>query len=224
MKVLPVSYKAQRCVQGCYRFVLLSIIDSDNVCVYSFLGTSIVAYYDHRFSTIRHVNCLFQLTAPSNSRCSACKTYQDNVLCTSLNRLLKQSDNEKSVTEYNSHANFHYLNTPEKMESLKNLSKMVRIKDKETQALRCRLGKIVTANGVIVNDGVHQDLLNIVNLHGNQQPTNSNTFASIFWNQQFKAATLKDRRQMKWHPAMIRWCLYLHTNQVELILLYVTLV
>ena len=96
------------------------------------------------------------------------------------------------------------------MERLKNLSRMVRIKDKKIQALRCRLGKVVAANGVTVNDGVHQDLLNIMNLHGNQQPTNSNTFASIFWNQQFKAATLKDRRQMKWHPAMIRWCLYLH--------------
>ena len=62
----------------------------------------------------------------------------------------------------------------------------------------------------MVDDRVHQDLLNIMNWHNNKLPNESNTFASIFWNQQFKAATLNNRRQMRWHPAMIWWCFYLH--------------
>ena len=49
-----------------------------------------------------------------------------------------------------------------------------------------------------------------MNLHKEQHPTNAENFESIFWNQQLKAATLKSTRQMRWHPAMIRWCLYLH--------------
>ena len=32
----------------------------------------------------------------------------------------------------------------------------------------------------------------------------------FFWEQQLKAASLRDSRLMRWHPAMIRWCLYLH--------------
>ena len=31
----------------------------------------------------------------------------------------------------------------------------------------------------------------------------------IFWNNQKKAATLKDARQMGWDPIMVWWCLYL---------------
>ena len=31
----------------------------------------------------------------------------------------------------------------------------------------------------------------------------------IFWEQQEKAALVKNARSMKWHPLMIRWCLYL---------------
>ncbi len=31
----------------------------------------------------------------------------------------------------------------------------------------------------------------------------------MFWEQQLKAASCSDKRQMRWHPIMIRWCLYL---------------
>ena len=37
----------------------------------------------------------------------------------------------------------------------------------------------------------------------------SGTFARIFWDSQMKAATVKDARQMRWDPIMVRWCLYL---------------
>ena len=34
------------------------------------------------------------------------------------------------------------------------------------------------------------------------------SFQKIFWLQQLKASTC-DKRRMRWHPAMIKWCLYL---------------
>ena len=120
---------------------------------------------------------------------------RENVLRCSLSRLLKQKENENSITEASSHVNFHYLNTPEKTERLQNLSRLLRVKEREIKALRVRLVKVTTANGITVSEGIHQDLLQIMNLHNNQHSTESNSFASIFWNQQFKAATLKDRRQ-----------------------------
>ena len=36
-----------------------------------------------------------------------------------------------------------------------------------------------------------------------------NLFSRLFWEQQFEAAKLKDAHTMRWHPLMIRWCLYL---------------
>ena len=43
-----------------------------------------------------------------------------------------------------------------------------------------------------------------------QSVDSEENFSSIFWKQQLKAAKLKSARQMRWHPAMIHWCLYLH--------------
>ena len=38
----------------------------------------------------------------------------------------------------------------------------------------------------------------------------ANSFQRILWEQQAKAASLKDSQSMKWHSIMIRWSLYLH--------------
>ena len=35
------------------------------------------------------------------------------------------------------------------------------------------------------------------------------SFKRIFWDQQLKAANIKDRKQIRWHPAIIKWCLHL---------------
>ena len=35
-------------------------------------------------------------------------------------------------------------------------------------------------------------------------------FKSIFWQQQMKASLAKGKQGIRWHPAIIRWCLYLH--------------
>ena len=35
------------------------------------------------------------------------------------------------------------------------------------------------------------------------------TFAQLFWDEQFKAASLHNKRQVRWHPVIIKWCLNL---------------
>ena len=35
------------------------------------------------------------------------------------------------------------------------------------------------------------------------------SFRRLFWEEQLKAASQKDPRQMRWHPLIIRWCLNL---------------
>ena len=180
--------------------------------IFYFTGKKVVAYYDQRFATIRHMNCPFYLpkaVTMLSTRCSICTSYRENVLRNSLNRLLKQSDGNCRM-EADSHVNFRYLTTPEKVGRLQNLSRVVRSKERKIQELRTRLLKTTNSFGIRVNEEVHKDLVSIMNLRKEQHPTDAENFESIFWNQQFKAATLKSTRQMRWHPAMIRWCLYLH--------------
>ena len=35
-------------------------------------------------------------------------------------------------------------------------------------------------------------------------------FCKLFWEQQLKAKSVKGKQGMRWHPAIIRWCLYMH--------------
>ena len=140
-----------------------------------------VAYYDNRFSTIRHINCLFILPPmKSSNRFPPCKTYRNNVLCGALNRVLKQSGNERDVTETSSHANFRYLNTPEKIGRLKNLSKLVCSQEKHIQDLCNRLAKATEGNGVRVGGDVHNDLVNIINFHKGKHSSSDETFLVSF--------------------------------------------
>ena len=169
-----------------------------------------VAYYDQRHSTIRHVNCAWKLPeGTSGSRCEVCKQYR-NVIRSSLNRLLKQPQIRTESCEASSHTNYKRLTGPEKDQRMNNLHEVVRSKERQIQSLRKKVSDLIQEEGVKVDDGMHNDLLTIMKKHGPSNNDTSDKFRDIFWKQQLKAASLKDSRSMRWHPAIIRWCLYLH--------------
>ena len=66
---------------------------------------------------------------------------------------------------------------------------------------------MIEDSGVQVDTTTHNDLLAIMS---KKPGVEDNPFFSVFWQQQLKAFSLKSTKQMKWHPAMIRWALYLH--------------
>jgi len=62
-----------------------------------------------------------------------------------------------------------------------------------------------------MDDTTHHDLQHIVN-----ENTSSiagafpeHSFERLFWEQQQQSLQLKGARSMRWHPLMIKWCLYL---------------
>ena len=64
---------------------------------------------------------------------------------------------------------------------------------------------------VNINQELDQDVrLTIAeNDYNVTQEHTEGTFQRVIWEQQKKAASLKDSRSMKWHPLFIKWCLYL---------------
>ena len=61
-----------------------------------------------------------------------------------------------------------------------------------------------------VDEITHKELAQIMNANRDKLSTTEESFSSIFWQQQFKAASLSSSKGMRWHSAIIRWCLYLH--------------
>ena len=82
---------------------------------------------------------------------------------------------------------------------------------KEVDRLKKRIEEITAVQGVVLDETSQRDLLNIMrNNHANiHQQFPEGTFQRIFWDQQLQATKVGDLKQIRWHPAMIKWCLNL---------------
>ena len=65
--------------------------------------------------------------------------------------------------------------------------------------------------GEVLDKNMEIDLITI--MRDNAEKINTTyaegTFARLFWDEQFKAASLHNKRQVRWHPVIIKWCLNL---------------
>ena len=136
--------------------------------------------------------------------CSSCKAYKSSLRATYSRWCRKRSIASK-------YANDRYLNTPQKAKKLKAVEVKAYTAEKEVKKLQERIRRATETNGIDVNESLHQDLLYIMNDNNSdirkQFPKGS--FRRLFGEQQLQSAHLKDARQMRWHPTMVRWCLNL---------------
>jgi len=58
---------------------------------------------------------------------------------------------------------------------------------------------------------MNSDLLKIMDENTERVKSDfvENSFQRLFWEQQLKSTKVKDKRQMRWHPMIIKWCLHL---------------
>ena len=171
-----------------------------------------MAYYDYQNGIIRHIQCPLKIPPTSMSkRCDYCRDFRDNYLRKRLGRLLNQQECQlEARCDIHSHTNYRYLTTPEKIQRMHNMHDFVRLTKRKVSDLQGRLNRFIQLDGVKVDQLTHQGLLSILKKHQQKTDNSGDTFSSIFWQQQFKAAAVKDPKGVRWHPAVIRWCLYLH--------------
>ena len=110
-----------------------------------------------------------------------------------------------------SHTNYRHLSTPEKIIRMKRLHTNSRVSQQRIKRLTEKLAMRTELNGVIVDSDFQSDLSLITKdataVVMEKHPPGS--FERIFWEQQTKAHSMQNARSMKWHPLMIRWCIYL---------------
>lgn len=112
-----------------------------------------------------------------------------------------------------SHVNFRYLSTPQKMQRLKNLSQDRRNLKQKIWKLQSKLNKAYETSSVELDSETSQDLQAVMDEQDAsvQGKFPDDSFEAIFWKHQ-KESLLKQGKQKngnRWHPLMIRWCLYL---------------
>ena len=173
------------------------------------IGQKINAYFDSHYLTIRHTDCDWLIQDASKTRCSACSQYRDSYLRSKLRNLQNRTDEMiTSSCSASSHTNYRYLDTPEKLKRMKNLQALVTKQRKKLSDYEKRLERHMRVSGVRIQEDIHGDIAELLEKYKNAGDEES--FKSIFWNQQIKNLTLKDKKQIRWHPLLIRWALYLH--------------
>lgn len=99
------------------------------------------------------------------------------------------------------------MRTPERQKKFKSLKAKVKAASRKVNSLQIR--KEMDNSGVHLDEQLNQDIGTIMDecsgyVHQNFPP---NSFERLFWEQQNEARRLKNSRQMRWHPMLIRWCL-----------------
>ena len=158
--------------------------------------------------SLYHIAC--EVLVPNtvkSRRCSSCSKYR-----ISLRAMLSRSRRDESDrTDPRSHINYCVLTSKEKDERMQRLHQEVRNTHHKLERMKEKIANdAATANTTVDND-LDADLRSTI-LDSDRdvmQMYPEGSFQSIFWEQQKKAASLKDSRSMKWHPLFIKWCLYL---------------
>ena len=77
--------------------------------------------------------------------------------------------------------------------------------------LKRQLSKSIR-QGVLLNEQESQDITVLMNdTEGEVKKAfaDPNSFQRLLWEQQRKYNNFKDKRGMRWHPMILRWCIYL---------------
>ncbi|SMN02106.1 hypothetical protein SPONN_484 [uncultured Candidatus Thioglobus sp.] len=179
--------------------------------------TEIVAYSDETtlpFPTIRHNKCEL-LVQNGRKRCQDCSYYRH---C--LRSMLSQKKTANSMTssrvDPSSHVNYRFLTDEEKDTRLHHLHQQVRATNRKLDGLTKKLEEIAKIQGSKLDKNMDEDMRNIMreNAQVISDTHPAGSFARVFWEQQLQASSQCDARQMRWLPAMIKWCLYLRHRLV----------
>ena len=112
---------------------------------------------------------------------------------------------------------FRYKPLPDLVSRVKEVHHQYRLLSRQHDRLRGKIAAAADKANIVVDEETHHDLVAItedsVNFLDDLPP---DSFQRIFWQQQVEAAAQKDSRAMRWHPLMVRWCLYLRHRLVTL--------
>ena len=156
--------------------------------------------------SIYHVSCevlISKLVTPA--WCAPCKKHRKSLLTMTLR-------NQKDERVHpSSHTNYSYLSIPEKDERLHRLHTQSKISRLHIARLEKKLLESIEESGVPLDQDLDEDMKQIIADTSEEidQRYHPQSFQRLFWDQQRKACSLSDKRSMRWHPLIIKWCLYL---------------
>ena len=163
--------------------------------------------YVHGKSSIRSTNC--HLLVGQYDRCKCCITYRRTLL-----KAQQRRDNKIATPEKNwvkSHLPLSRLSENQKIHKIKQLRIYANSLESEVEKLKRQLSKSIK-QGIKLTEAESQamtELMNDTEGEVKKSYADPNSFQRLLCEQQKKYNNLTDKRGMRWHPMILRWCIYL---------------
>ena len=157
--------------------------------------------------TIRTTKCELLSPAP---KCFTCVAYRPTLRAT-YHRLQNKKCRPIYQSPTTSHVNDRFLTTPECNGKMKRLRGRLNAAEKNVQSMKQIVARVMKEKEIQVDSELSNDLEHILREETEKvrKECNAGSFQRLFWEQQLEAMKLKDKRQIRWHPLLIKWCLNL---------------
>ena len=163
-------------------------------------------------STIRHTECDLLV---EGVRCSKCRRVRDGL------RARRTRQRQRSNGEMKKSTPNIFLSPEEKDIKLtrlnrhqKSLKRRILVLEDKVARLEEKVKKDIEQQGESLSNDNCDDLLNIMKDSRSyiMKTFGPDSFQRIFFEQQVKYNELRSKKSMRWHPSIIRWCLYLRSK------------
>ena len=161
---------------------------------------------DHS-QTVRRADCeiICKSTQPHHGRCKACQSFRSS-LRASLSRQRGKCDDPTATS---SRTKYCHLTPTQKDERMRNLSQSLRQVKQQVNRMEAKVKKLLNDQAVRLQGDDASDIAHIVADVTSEvrEKFAENSPQRIFWEAQVHYNSLKDKRQMRWHPLAIRFAL-----------------
>ena len=120
-------------------------------------------------------------------------------------------------TSVGSHTSYHHLTSVEKDTRMRNMHHSLTMAKQRVKGLQSKMDHLIDDQGIHLVDHDASDSASLMKELNPivQESFQPHTPQRLFWDQQIAYNALKDKRQMRWHPLVIRFALnlkYLSTS------------
>ena len=166
--------------------------------------------------TVRASECEFLIK--SGARCTHCIRTRNILRCRNKRKNERVSRSDETFFNYDA------LDSPSKLYKLKQLCKENRALNEKVFALEEHVERLErSARSMIDRESANLSLLGTIEIDDMvkemkdelQSSFVKDSFQDIFFREQVKYNKLRDKRNMRWHPIIIRWCLYIKSKSAK---------
>jgi hypothetical protein len=176
-------------------------------------GKNVIAFFDERqlpYPTIRYSKCHIFIEKGYN-RCLKCEEHRAT-LHSFVSRSKKQHHSQTPIST-SSHINYRFMTPSEKDFHMHALQREKRALQLKVKRLEGKLAAAIEATSITLDDEISSDFQKIMADEEEciTKEYSKDSFPYIFWKQQQNALARKGstKNEMRWHPLIIKWCLYI---------------